>query len=224
MGSVAAVERLAVLRFFRTAMRQLSAAGRCTSGYYPSSAIHSCSSVKNALSSSGSSIFTCNSAGAASCCSTSRCISDARSPCLPSTSGPSVEPGWGHSKPGTWYGFHSTQQPRHIRTSASASGPGPSEALPASTSTQTKATRYSPLHYNVEEFAARIVPTEEERKIKSQIVEMCVGAPLNSMHAWHGTPHHANMRRQHELQLGCGLQCTTGPPCYCTVHLRRAPS
>lgn len=34
--------------------------------------------------------------------------------------------------------------------------------------------KYSPLHYNVEDFCQRIVPTEDEKKVKHQIVELWV--------------------------------------------------
>jgi non-canonical poly(A) RNA polymerase PAPD5/7 len=44
----------------------------------------------------------------------------------------------------------------------------------APTQPAKQAVRYSPLHHNVEEFCVRVVPTEEERKYKQLVIDLCV--------------------------------------------------
>ncbi len=71
-------------------------------------------------------------------------------------------------------GFSQSQHfaPGRHRFSTQAAQTGPP---PPSTEKQPRSS-YSPLHHNVEEFCQRIVPSEDEKKIKQSVIEGCAAA------------------------------------------------
>ncbi len=108
-----------------------------------------------------------------------------RSPCQPSTSG---RVAW---HPRTMRPYSTAPSQRDVTTQASSrsSGSDPAPAAVASTQpaasspqgaqqqssqqpAQSRVVRYSPLHYNVEDFVQRIELSEDERKQKQNIVDM----------------------------------------------------
>jgi hypothetical protein len=54
----------------------------------------------------------------------------------------------------------------------SEAGGGAAEARASQQQVPSPAPLYSPLHYNIEEFCARVAPSEDERKYKQQIVDV----------------------------------------------------
>lgn len=64
-----------------------------------------------------------------------------------------------------------TGDPSSSASSASTAGgaPGHQQQPPQAPPRRVK---YSPLHYNIEQFCQEVVPTEEERQLKLQVIEM----------------------------------------------------
>jgi len=161
-------------RHMRASVQLFSALARQSCSKAAASSIRPCTPTIHSPAAS----LSCSSASVAGPTTSSSCMNATHSP---HSLGTSTRPSLHASRHfAAHLGYHRHLSSAHAVQQYSASTGGPSSSdssssVPGEQPQQqlpSRRVKYSPLHYDIEEFCRRVVPTEEERKLKLQVIEM----------------------------------------------------